>query len=66
MLYKFKCKKCRKIEFRSINIEDYDKEKNKQLCQACGQPMERVIEWTGTATINGGYEAVAGRAKWQQ
>lgn len=53
MLYKFKCKKCKKIELRSINIEDYDKEKNKQLCRACEQPMERVLEWSGFATGSG-------------
>lgn len=53
MLYKFKCKKCKKIELRSINIEDYDKEKNKQLCRVCEQPMERVLEWSGVATGSG-------------
>ena len=50
MLYKFKCTKCKKTELRSISIEDYDNEKNKQLCTACGQPMARVIEWNGTAS----------------
>lgn len=66
MLYKFRCKKCKKTELRSISIEDYDKEKSKQLCMICGQPMERVIEWEGPCDMNGGgYEGVGGRAKWQ-
>lgn len=49
-----------------IPIEKYMDLKDKQRCPFCHKKLERVLEWTGTATINGGYEAVAGRAKWQQ
>ena len=64
MLYKFKCK-CGNTEERDIPIKDYTEQKDKQFCSKCESKMERIIEWEGPATINGGYESVGGRAKWQ-
>lgn len=65
MNYPFKCPKC----FFEVDIEipmkDYSQLKDKQVCYKCGCKLERVIQWEGPATINGGYEAVAGKASWQ-
>jgi len=66
MIYKFSCKKCGHIEELDIPIDKYSELKDKQFCVLCRGQLQRVIEWTGSADINGGYEAVAGRAKWQQ
>ena len=52
MEYKFKCEKCNKSEMRIIRLADYDMEKEKQFCN-CGEKMQRVIEWQGTATGSG-------------
>lgn len=65
MEYTFRCKKCRKNYVIEIPIERYGNEKNTQRCPRCSTLLERVLEWAGPATINGGYESVAGRAKWQ-
>lgn len=65
MIYTFRCPECLKEFPIEIPINEYDKLKNSQRCYYCGGPLKRVIEWTGPATINGGYEAVAGKAKWQ-
>ena len=65
MQYKFYCVNCDKDLFIDILMSEYDKEKSNQTCPVCKGPLRRVIEWNGPATINGGYEAVAGRAKWQ-
>lgn len=66
MIYKFYCKACDMEHDLDIPIAKYMDLKDKQRCPYCRKKLERVLEWTGTATINGGYEAVAGRAKWQQ
>lgn len=66
MEYKFKCPKCGQTEQIDIPISKYDKLKCCQMCLKCSVRLERVIEWTGSADINGGYESVAGRAGWQQ
>ena len=65
MEYTFRCTKCKKNYIIEIPIERYSAEKNIQRCQRCNTLLERVLEWNGPATINGGYEAVAGKAKWQ-
>lgn len=65
MEYIFKCSECKKKYTIEIPIEKYDDEKYVQHCPKCGALLERLLEWNGSATINGGYEAVAGRAKWQ-
>lgn len=65
MEYLFCCDKCKKRYSIEIPMERYNTDKNIQRCPRCGTLLERVLEWNGSATINGGYEAVAGRAKWQ-
>ena len=65
MIYTFYCKNCNMEHELDIPIEKYTDLKDKQKCPSCSRKLERVIEWSGPATINGGYEAVAGRAKWQ-
>lgn len=65
MEYKFSCSKCKKNYIIEIPIERYSAEKNIQHCPRCNTLLNRVLEWNGPATINGGYEAVAGKAKWQ-
>ena len=54
MNYLFSCTnpKCNKKENRDISMQNYDKEKNNQIC-SCGAKMQRVIEWTGIAEGNG-------------
>ena len=53
MIYKFKCKTCNKEEEKEIAIKEYDKEKIKQVCSACGSKMDRVLEWEGFAEGSG-------------
>lgn len=65
MNYTFYCSGCDKEHEVDIPIAEYDVEKTNQTCPDCKGPMRRVILWNGPATINGGYEAVAGRAQWQ-
>lgn len=65
MIYTFYCKTCDMEHELDIPIEKYTDLKDRQKCSFCRRKLERVIEWSGPATINGGYEAVAGRAKWQ-
>lgn len=65
MEYTFQCTKCKKRYIIGIPIERYITDKNIQRCPRCDVLLERVLEWNGPATINGGYESVAGRAKWQ-
>lgn len=65
MEYRFKCLKCNTEYLVEIPIDKYSEEKNKQRCIDCNTILQRVLEWSGSATINGGYEAVAGRANWQ-
>lgn len=52
MNYLFKCANCKKQEMRDIPMNQYDTEKNKQVC-TCGAKMERVIEWSGIAEGKG-------------
>lgn len=65
MEYRFSCPKCSKEYLIEIPIERYSEDKDKQRCLECNSVLQRVLEWNGSATINGGYESVAGRAKWQ-
>lgn len=65
MFYKFKCEKCNTTVERQIPIDDYDKEKNNQKCNNCGNTLVRVIEFEGAFGNTGGYDSVAGRAGWQ-
>lgn len=65
MIYTFNCPKCNQNYEIEIPIEKYSEEKDKQHCEECNSSLQRVLEWNGSATINGGYESVAGRAKWQ-
>ena len=44
MQYLFRCPLCKKESERSIKIEDYDTQKNEQLCYECGVKMKRVLE----------------------
>ena len=53
MIYDFKCTQCKKVFEVGIPIKDYDKLKNRQTCPICGNKMERIIEWEGTATGSG-------------
>ena len=46
--YTFRCTSCKKQEERNIPMNQYDTEKNNQIC-SCGAKMERVIEWSGIA-----------------
>lgn len=54
MTYSFRCTKCKTVQDVDIPINDYDTQKDKQLCPECKEKMERVIEWNGIATGNGG------------
>ena len=65
MFYSFKCTKCGYKYDIDIPMSEYTEKKDKQKCIKCNSKLERVIEWEGPADINGGYEAVAGRASWQ-
>lgn len=65
MTYQFYCDACKKDFDVDIPIAEYDVEKTNQTCPICKGPIRRVIIWNGPASINGGYEAEAGRAKWQ-
>lgn len=65
MIYKFSCPKCNQGYEIEIPIDRYPEEKTKQYCINCNTVLQRVLEWSGSATINGGYESVAGRANWQ-
>lgn len=65
MEYLFCCDKCKKRYIIEIPMERYSTDKNIQRCPRCSTLLERVLEWHGPANINGGYESVAGRAKWQ-
>ena len=59
MDYKFKCPVCRSTINIDIPIEDYDNQKDKQICPVCYAVdsnqvlLKRVIEWTGIASGNG-------------
>lgn len=55
MLYRFICvnKSCGAEEEKEIAIKDYDEEKEKQVCSACGGKMQRLLEWSGIATGSG-------------
>lgn len=53
MFYKFICQNCNAEEEKQIAIKDYDAEKDKQTCSACGGKMSRKIEWQGIATGEG-------------
>lgn len=65
MTYTFKCPACGAVRAVEMPIFKYDTEKTRQFCIKCNNKMERVLEWDGPASINGGYEAVAGKASWQ-
>lgn len=49
--YIFKCTKCRKQEEKEIPINEYDKEKHKQVCK-CGASMQRVFTDIGMTVYN--------------
>ena len=59
MDYKFKCQVCRSTIIIDIPIEDYDNQKDKQICPVCYAVdsnkvlLKRVIEWSGIASGNG-------------
>lgn len=56
MLYKFQCPKCGKKYEVAIKMEDYDKEKGRQICEKDGSHLDRVIEFDGfIGQINGAY-----------
>lgn len=58
MRYDFKCPKCGTIEERSIAIDDYDKEKNNQICSKCKGHMQRIIEFDGSIGLCSGMYGV--------
>lgn len=65
MIYKFTCtnKNCQNEEEKEIAIKEYDKEKTKQVCSACGSKMDRVLEWSGIAdssNMNGWFGKAGG------
>lgn len=53
MLYKFYCAKCDENVTVEILMRDYDNAKGNQVCERCGGPLRRVIEWSGTAEGHG-------------
>lgn len=59
MKYKFRCPVCRSTINIDIPIEDYDNQKDKQICPVCYAVdsnqvlLKRVIEWSGIASGNG-------------
>ena len=65
MEYTFHCSKCNKDLEIELPMDKYTELKNSQRCPVCNSQLERKIEWTGSASINGGYEAVAGKGAWQ-
>lgn len=54
MTYQFKCEKCNNIEDKTIAIDDYDKEKNNQICSKCNSRMERVLGFDGSISLSSG------------
>jgi predicted nucleic acid-binding Zn ribbon protein len=54
MTYTFKCEQCNNIETKTIAIDDYDKEKNNQICSKCNGHMQRVIEFDGSVGLCSG------------
>ena len=50
MYYRFSCTECKCEEEKNIPVKDYDTEKEKQVCSACGGKMQRLLEWKGIAT----------------
>ena len=66
MVYDFVCPLCKRVYQKDIKMSDYDTEKHNQFCDDDKTKLERLFEpFSGSIGINGGYEAVAGRAKWQ-
>lgn len=59
MFYKFRCPVCEHRIDIDIPMADYDKAKHCQLCPVCfakdsnNVVLERIIEWSGTASGNG-------------
>lgn len=59
MKYEFRCPVCRSTINIDMPIEDYDNQKDKQICPICYAVdsnqvlLKRVIEWSGIASGNG-------------
>lgn len=48
--YIFNCNKCKKDVELTIPINDYDEQKDKQVCKKCGSKMTRVFTDIGLTT----------------
>lgn len=68
MLYRWKCNACLRDFEEAVKVTEYDKFKEDvHTCPLCGKETHytRVIEFEGAVGETGGYDAVAGKAKWQ-
>lgn len=65
MNYTFVCPLCKRVYQKDIKMSEYDTAKNKQFCSDDNTKLERVIEFSGSVGVTGGYDAVAGKAAWQ-
>lgn len=56
MEYTFICNRCLRRQVRSIPVDKYDEEKDKQVCSFCtgNTKMERVIEFDGGIKLSSG------------
>lgn len=53
MEYRFRCPKCGNVQNIAIPMDEYDEKKNCQTCKACGNLLERVIEFSGSISGSG-------------
>jgi hypothetical protein len=67
MTYVFACPKCKETKELDMKIVEYEKMKEAldfPLCK-CGIRMDRVYTPPSFLGSTGGYDAVAGKASWQ-
>lgn len=53
MVYNFICDNCGKEFEIDIPVQQYDEQKDKQVCKECGSHLQRKIEWHGIAIGSG-------------
>lgn len=67
MYYDFKCKSCEEVEEKSIPMDEYKEQEDKQICSKCGGKMIRILTPIGGTFYNCGgfydtdYRGVSGR-----
>lgn len=69
MQYRWRCNACLRDFDEDVKVTEYDKFKEEaHHCPLCGKlsHFERIIEFDGAIGATGGYDTVAGTAKWQQ